>query len=171
MNKITDDIKEQVKIALAAGISEDAMKHVTKATQSIMDTIEGDLMYRLKDELAPNLASYVSEMCARTIDAILKGNESEIRRYLNCEQGHFNGRSDGDTWRPRPISEQHPIIHGKLHENSHVALRHELVDAHRDLITSERILDLEDQIKSLVAQVNKANAEKDAMWERVRALS
>lgn len=171
MTEITDDIKAQLLKTLEEGIGDDAMKHVKKKTDEILDIIDGDLTYRLKDDLAPMLASYVAEMCARAIDAILRGNESEIRRYLHCEQGHYNGRSDGDTWRPRPISEFHPIIHGKLHENTHVALRREIVDAHRDLIVNERILDLEDQVTSLVAQVNKANSEKDNMWERLRAAS
>ena len=39
--------------------------------------------------------------------------------------------------------------------------------ANEVLIRNERILDLEDQVKSLVAQVNKANAEKERMWERL----
>jgi hypothetical protein len=68
------------------------------------------------------------------------------------------------------MAQQHPIIHGKISENSCVELRRMIVDAHRDLITAERIKDLEDINKSLVAQVNKAEAEKNAMWERVRGL-
>jgi len=36
------------------------------------------------------------------------------------------------------------------------------------LMRDERIRDLEDQVMSLVAQVNKAIAEKEAMWERLR---
>ena len=49
-----------------------------------------------------------------------------------------------------------------------VALRKKIVDAHRDLLVTERILDLEDQVKSLVEQVNKANAEKESLYERLR---
>jgi len=57
----------------------------------------------------------------------------------------------------------------KLHEWAFIDLRRQIVDAHRDLLVNERIRDLEDQVKSLVAQVNKVIAEKDAMWERVRS--
>lgn len=74
---------------------------------------------------------------------------------------HIGGlRREDDEW--------HSVIHGQLFEQGAVRLRKEIVDAHRDLLVNERILDLEDQVRSLVVQVNKANAEKDAMWERVR---
>ena len=51
-----------------------------------------------------------------------------------------------------------------------IALRAQIVEAHRDLIANERILDLEDQVKCLVLQVNKANQEKEKMWERLREI-
>lgn len=167
-DRITDDIKAQLRKTLEEGLSEDGLKRIKKTVQTFCDEIESDIEWRLKDELAPMLAGYVQEMCVRTIDAILKGNEHEIRRYLHCEQGCHQGRS-GDPYSNRKVEEQHPIIHAKLHENSCVALRHMIVDAHRDLITEERIKDLEDINKSLIAQVNKAEAERSAMWERVRA--
>ena len=40
--------------------------------------------------------------------------------------------------------------------------------AHPELLKSERILDLEDQVKSLVAQVRKLDVEKEEMWGRLR---
>lgn len=168
MSKITDDLREQLETTLNEGIQADGLKRLKKEVQGLLDEIEGDIEYRLKDALAPMLAGYVEDMCIRAIDAILQGNESEIRRYLHCEQNCHTGRST-DTYADRDIARQHPIIHGKLHENSCVALRHMIVDAHRDLIASERIVDLEDQVKSLVAQVNKAEAERQGMWERLRA--
>lgn len=169
-DEINEDLKNQLLKTLDAGLSEDGLKRMKKHVQSFLDEIESDIEYRMKDDLAPMLAGYVSDMVTRTIDAILKGNEREIRRYLSCESGRHQGRS-GDPYSYRDAAEQHPVIHGALHENSCVALRRMIVDAHRDLITSERIIDLEDQVKSLVAQVNKAEAEREAMWERVRAFA
>jgi len=168
--EINEDLKTQLLKTLEAGLTEDGLKRMKKHVQSFLDEIESDIEYRMKDDLAPMLAGYVSDMVTRTIDAILKGNESEIRRYLHCEERGFHGRST-DAYADRDIARQHPIIHAKLRENSCVALRHMIVDAHRDLITNERIIDLEDQVKSLVAQVNKAEAERAAMWERVRAFA
>lgn len=169
VDRVTDDIKAQLLKTLEEGISVDGLKRLKKTVQTFCDEIESDIEWRLKDDLAPMLAGYVQDMVIRTIDAILKGNEREIRRYLHCEQDCHQGRS-GDPYSNRDVAEQHPIIHGKLHENSCVDLRRMIVDAHRELITAERIKDLEDINKSLIAQVNKANAEKNAMWERCRGV-
>lgn len=53
--------------------------------------------------------------------------------------------------------EWHPVIHGTLFEAGAIELRHKIVDTHKDLIASERILDLEDQVKCLTAKVNQLN--------------
>lgn len=58
-------------------------------------------------------------------------------------------------------------MNGEIRPN----LRKQIVDAHRDLLVNERILDLEDQVKSLVEQVNKAKAEKEEMWQRYRSVA
>ncbi len=170
VDEMHKEITDKLRAALDAGISDDAMKAVKKATDSILDIIDGDLNYRLKDELAPNLVAFVCDMAKRTVEAILAGNEAQMRRYLGCEGGHWNGRSDGDSgWgRKREVHEWHPIIHGQMFEQGAVALRAQIVAAHADLIRNERILDLEDQVKSLTAQHNKAKAEREAMWERCR---
>jgi len=86
-------------------------------------------------------------------------------RWLSCDKRGYTGRSDGYNTR-RSIEEQHPVIHGKLFEQGCVRLRKGIVEAHRDLIASERILDLEDQVRSLVAQNNKLTREKEEMWQR-----
>lgn len=170
-----DEMRDKLLAVLGDDISPDAMKGVKKATDSILDTIESDLMWRLKDEMAANLTAWVHDLAGRAIDAMLNGNENEMRRYLSCEKRAdgswlgYTGRSTGYTGN-RDIAGQHPIIHGKLHENLAVDIRRKLFEAHRDMIVAERVLDLEDQVKSLVEQVNKANAEKSAMWERCRPL-
>jgi hypothetical protein len=170
---IEDTEMEEIATKLRDALAKDAMKHVKKATDDILCQIEVDLDYRLKDELAPNLSAFVAEMAKRTVEMLLAGNEDQMRRYLGCERGHWNGRSDGDHgWgRKREIREWHSVIHGQLFEQGHLAVRKAIVEAHADLIKNERILDLEDQVRSLVEQVNHANAEKEKMWERVRALS
>ena len=123
-------------------------------------------MYRLKDDLAPNLAAYVQKVAGRAIEAILAGNEDEMRKRLSCREGSWTGRSDSPYATSR--DDFHPVIHGKLFEQGAIALRRNIVAAHRDLIETQRILDLEDQIKSLTVQVNKLEREKRDQWERVR---
>ena len=58
----------------------------------------------------------------------------------------------------------------RLLQQGCVALRKKIVEAHRDLIAEQRILDLEDQIRSLVAQNNQLEREKGDAWDRVREL-
>lgn len=169
--KVDQELQDKLRTVLDGGISEDAMKAVKKATDSILYDIESDLMYRLKDELAPNLVAWVSDMAQRSVEQLLEGNEDQMRRYLSCEKrGYWNGRSDGDHTgaRQRSVHEWHPVIHGSLFEQGCVALRKKIVDAHRDLLVNERILDLEDQVRALVAQVNKEKVEKERLGERLR---
>ena len=106
-------------------------------------------------------------MAGRAVEALLAGNESEMIRWLSCDTRGYTGRSDG--YGERSIERQHPVIHGKLFEPGCVLLRKQIAQAHRDLITSERIKDLEDQVASLVAQNNAL--EKDLESWRDRALA
>lgn len=174
MDKIDRSLKDKLEAVLSAGIGEDAMKAVKKQTERILDDIQGDLNYRLKDELAPLLVEWTADMASRAVEQLLSGNEDQMRRYLSCEKCAedgsylcYTGRSDSPYW-TRKDYEGHPIIHRELFEQGAVMLRKKIVDAHRDLLVNERILDLEDQVKSLVAQVNRATAEKEEMWQRLR---
>lgn len=179
MTDIHKDIADGLRKSLEAGLSDEAVKALTKKVEEITCYIEDDIMYRLKDDMAPNLVAYVEDMAQKTVECLLDGNADQMRRYLSCEKrddtGEYigwTGRFNPDGWGARRnIGEQHPVIHGTIHEAACVSLRRKIVDAHADLLKNERILDLEDQVKSLVEQVNKANAEKEKMWERVRALS
>lgn len=169
-----NELSEQLTDILKAGVfTEDAEKGLKKAVDNIINDIESDVMYRLKDDLAPNLSAWVEEMAQRTVEQLLEGNESQMLRYLHCDKGQWTGRSTEDIayGRKRLPHEWHSVIHGRLFEQGSLLLRKKIVDAHAELLKNQRILDLEDQVNGLVAQVNKANAEKEAMWERVRSLS
>lgn len=173
MSMLRDDLMQCLANELN---SEETRKLIDKSIDEAAMTLSDRLEWAIKDDMAVNLAWWVQDMATRAVKSILQGNEDELRRYLSCEKrgedgsySCFTGRSDGTYWgRQKPDHEWHRVIHGELFESGAVALRKAIVDAHRDLLVNERILDLEDQVKSLVAQVNKANAEKEAMWERVR---
>lgn len=176
MDKIDRELRDKLEEVLKLGISEDAKKAINKSVDDVIYRITTDLEYEVHDQLAHHLACWVADMAQRTVEQMLEGNEDQMRRYLGCEKRSedgsyigWTGRSDADYWGARRQDhEWHSVIHGKLFEQGAVALRKKIVDAHRDVLVNERILDLEDQVKSLVAQVNKAVAEKEAMWERVR---
>lgn len=177
MNKMDEELQARLKEVLDGGISDDAMKAVKKATDTILYDIQSDLEYRLKDDLAPILVAWVAEMAQRSVEMLLEGNEDQMRRYLSCEKrgkdGEYigwTGRSDSKYWgRQRETHEWHSVIHGKLFEQGAVALRKKIVDAHRDVLVSERVLDLEDQVKSLVAQNNRLVSEQEKLRDRLRA--
>ena len=177
MTDIHAEIADGLRKSLEAGLSDEAVKALSKKVDDITCFIEDDIMYRLKDEMAPNLVSFVEDMARKTVECLLEGNADQMRRYLSCEKRDNDGQYIGWTGRFNPgawgarqhVSDQHPIIHGELFEQGCIRLRRDIVNAHADLLKTERILDLEDQVRSLVEQVNKANSEKEKMWERVRA--
>jgi hypothetical protein len=130
MDALHEDIAERLQASLAVGISDQAMKAVKKAVDDILYQIEGDIEYRMRDDLAPNLVAYVCEMAKRTVEAILQGNEDQMRRYLGCERGHWTGRSDSPEYgRKRTDDEWHPVIHGKLFETGAMELRKQIAEA------------------------------------------
>ena len=100
--------------------------------------------------------------------------EDQMRRYLSCDKrgpdGQYigwTGRSDDYGFHESP-DRWHPVIHGRLFDKGAIELRKSVAQANEALLRDERIRDLEDQVKSLVAQVAKAEAEKGRMWERLR---
>lgn len=167
-NEAFAEISDRLAEALRKGITDGSFAPIMKRVEDIRNDIESDIQYRIKESLADDLAVYVCEMADKAVGALLAGNERQMRSYLQCREGWWNGRSDSDHF-SRGIAEKHPVIHGILFEQGAIALRASIASAHRDLIASERILDLEDQVKSLVAQVNAARNEIDCLHERLRS--
>lgn len=165
-DKIDQEMRQQLQDVLQSEFSDDAMKRIKKSVDGIVSELEDDLMYRLQDSMAYNLACYVADMAQRAVEMLLEGNEDQMRRYLSCDKRAdsgeyigYNGRQDGFTMGDKNIARQHPVIHGRLFEQGCIRLRKMIVDAHRDVLVTERILDLEEQVKSLVAQNNKLTDE------------
>jgi hypothetical protein len=179
MYKIDEELRNAFEQEISKGLTEKAIEGLQKDLRKVADSFEDGFMWNLRDNLAHNLTAYVADMAERAVEQMLAGNDDQMRRYLSCEKHGedglyicFTGRSDGAHYgRAREDHEQHPVIHGRLFEQGAVELRKKVAQANETLIRDERILDLEDQVKSLVAQVNKAIREREEMWERVRALS
>jgi len=174
MDKIDQELRDALEKSIAEGVSEQAMTSFTKQIKDLSAEFEDSLMWSLKDNLAYNLASWVADMAERAVEQMLSGNDDQMRRYLSCDKrgpdGQYigwTGRSDG-YGADRRSEDQHPVIHGRLFEQGALALRKKVAEANENLIRDERIRDLEDQVKSLVAQVNKANSERENMWQRLR---
>lgn len=136
---------------------EDSLKGLKKAIGDVMIEAQSNLEYWIQSDMASNLAQYVHQMANDAIESMLKGDEENMRRYLHCERGYYTGR-DRD----------HSVIRGTLFETGAIELRKQIVDAYPELLKNERILDLEDQVASLVKQMNEKDRRLEAMWQRVR---
>lgn len=177
MSKIDDELTKALEQSIASGLSEDMMEAFKKKINNLSVEFEESLLWSLKDNLAYNLSAWVADMAERALEQMLLGNEDQMRRYLSCDKrgpdGQYigwTGRSDSRVWgRKREDHEQHPVIHGKLFEQGAIELRRQVAKANETLIRDERILDLEDQVRSLVAQLNVAAAEKERLLDRLRA--
>jgi hypothetical protein len=131
----------------------------------ISDSMIEDIEYTIRDNLAYNLNSYIQYEVNRIINRILDGDYHEMIRQLKCDTNSYNGRSDGFTF---VNTDLHPIIHGKMHEEEYIALRRKILEKHKDLIVDQRILDLQDQVSSLVKQYNDLQSKFDQYRENSR---
>lgn len=166
-SEILSEDREAIYKALDEALAEDRFEGLRKKAASLAQDIAEEIEYSVQSNLASNLSYHVREMAGRAVEALLRGNHDEMVRWLKCDSRSYNGRSDGFNVN-RSIEQQHPVIHGKLFDTGAIALRRKIVEAHRDLITEQRILDLEDIVKSLVAQNNKLEREKCEWIERAR---
>jgi hypothetical protein len=156
--------RDALNEAIDNALPDDAFAKLKKKAQDLADHISKEIEYNLRDHLSSNLAYHAKEMAGRAVTALLEGNEAEMIRWLSCDTNGFTGRSDG--YGTRSIEQQHPVIHGNLFEQGCVLLRKKIAEAHKDLIASERIKDLEDQVASLVAQNNKLQNEIERWRDR-----
>jgi hypothetical protein len=169
MYKIDQALRDDLEKSISAGLTEKALEGYRKDLNSLVVKIEEDLMWTLQDNLAYNLTAHIADMAERAVEMMLEGNEDQMRRYLSCDKRGPDGNYIGWTGRSDGYGNpSHSVIHGKLFEQGALALRKKIAEANENLIRDERIRDLEDQVKSLVLQVNKANAEKESILQRAR---
>lgn len=152
-----DQMRMDIESAIDAALTDESLAGTKKSLGKFFDEFHSEFEDRVRSYMSYNFARYVQDMASEAITAMLEGNEDEMRRRLSCVEGGWTGRD-----------REHPVIHGKLFEQGCISLRKQVVDANAELLKNERILDLEDQVKSLVLQNSKLEQEKQSMWERVR---
>lgn len=174
MSKINEEITTALEQAFENGLTERTMECFKKEAQKLADGIIDDLEWRIRDELVMHVVSQIEKMAERAVEAMLAGNENEMRRWLSCDKraaDHqyigWTGRTDGSY--QRRVDEAHPVIHGRLFEQGALLLRKQVAQANEALLRDERIRDLEDQVKSLVAQVNAKERDLEQLRDRLRA--
>lgn len=102
----------------------------------------------LEDNSPFNLSQEASSRSVKFIERILSGDLKAAESLFSAgDESRYN---DSEPWSR--------VIWGKLHETDAITMRRKLVEAYPELLQTERILDLESQVKSLHSQINKANA-------------
>lgn len=132
-----------------------------KSKRRFIDELWDDIQYSVIDQMPEQLEWFVRDMAERTVRGMLEGRDDLVRRYLGLDG--YTGRSDTKSTN----RDAHPVIHGTLFETGAIALRKEIAQGHADLIRNERIADLEDQVASLVEQVNKRDREISDLRDRL----
>lgn len=129
-----------------------------KSKQTFLDGIWDDIQYSIINNMTEALEGLVRDMADKAVDAMLKGQPKEVARYLHLD--HWTGRD-----------REHPVIHGRLHENHALQLRRQIVEANADLLQNERIKDLESVVASLERQVVEKDATINGLRERLSVQS
>lgn len=161
MDDILRDKRAEIRDTLDTIIADADMAKLEKQTREIADEIASTVEYNIKENLADWLADHVSSTASAVVEAILAGNEHELRRRLSLKpDAYYDGR-DFKPWFSTS---------SRLYESGPVELRRKIVEAHRDLITDERIADLEAQLKGLVEKYYKMeHSELPQLREQLRA--
>jgi|GEM_PF-2821263 len=161
-DKAIEDFGQAMHDCLMDMPNQDAFK---KAKSNLLDELWQDMEYGVIDRMSETIEGFVRGMAGRVVEEILEGRDDQMRRYLGLD-GYTGRHEENPAWgRKKDVSEAHPVIHGKLFETGAIDLRKKMAQAHADLIQNERITDLEDQVASLVSQVNKKDREIEALRE------
>lgn len=162
MSDVLAERRDEIRAALDLEIGEQDFKKLEKQSRALSEEISEGLLWNIKDNLGDWIASEIRHGAVQTIEAIIKGNMPEARRYLGLSP---EGR-DGREWFGKPWFDGF----SRLHEFGGVAVRHAIADAHKDLITDERIVDLEGQIKGLCEKYHRMEySELPQLREKLRA--
>lgn len=145
-----EDARRAYADALSAewSLDDPRFSTVKKLIEKISVEVEEQILYAVQDNMSANIAYNVASCAGRAIEAVLAGDEDQFRRWLYADKRGYTGREKAGE-----------VIHGKLFESSAIALRKKIVDAYPELLKSERVIDLEEQVKALVDANNKLRAD------------
>lgn len=163
---ITAELARELESALDnySGGRDAAIEGVRKEMRGVAALFSSMVEEHIMSDLTASIAHHVQNCANRAIEAVLAGNEQEFLRWLSADRG-YTGRSDGYNPGDREL---HSVIHGRLFETGPIELRKKIVDTHAELLKDHRILDLEDQVSSLVNQLNKAESTIQDLAARLR---
>lgn len=117
---------------------------------------------RLEENAAEFLENCAASRAETFLKRVLDGDEKAAMALLGDERGGDRhkqyGYDAGEPWAK--------MIHGNLFETSGIEMRRQIVEAHPDLIISERIKDLESIVEGLKLQIKKQDQEIERLRDR-----
>ena len=138
------DESQEVKSFLSDGHKKGIKSEIEQIVDSEFD--------RLEEYANEFICETAARRAERFLQRVLEGDDEAARSLIDSDGGQYRkgGCDDGKPWAS--------LIHGRLFETAPVQLRREVVEAHPDLLKSERIADLESTVEGLSQQVR--NLEK-----------
>ena len=145
-------------------VEEFIAKNRKEQLKSVLEELVLDEFDKLEEYANEHISQLAAHRAERFFERVLKGDEDAAMALAGDKSGSDRYRSAGyDEGKPW----MH-LIHGTLFETGGVRLRREIVEAHQDLLKSERIKDLEAIVDGLTQQVRKLEAEKESLYDRLR---
>jgi|SRR5210317_385612 hypothetical protein len=127
--------------------------------KSEIEQLVDDEFERLGDYAVNFITETAASRAEKFLSKVLGGDENAVRALLDSTDDSSRYRSSGsDAGEPWAKS-----YHGSIFETDAIRTRRKIVEAHKDLIESERIKDLESIVEGLRKQVTELQ-ELERQW-------
>lgn len=130
-----------------------------KQIQSAIEELVNDEFDRLEEYANEFISQTAASRAEKFLEKVLHGDDEAAMSLLGDKPGSDRyksfGGAVGEPWCH--------LINGRLFETNGISLRREIVEAHADLLKSERVKDLEAVVDGLSRQVRKLEAEVDRL--------
>lgn len=131
-------------------LSKRNMDEIKRQICEMIDFERNEMIAEIDFHVSQVAAERAEKFLVRVLQGDAKAAEAlfgagDVSRYRQ------SGTDIGEPWAR--------LIYGELSETESMTLRRQIVEAHRDLITSERIADLESIVAGLTAQIGRLEAE------------
>ncbi len=130
--------------------------HQRKRLKGEIEEIVNSEFDRLAEYAGHFLSETAADRAARFLERVLNGDEDAITSLIGADHGsryHVIGYESGKPWAS--------VIHGRIFETNAMTLRRRIVEAHAELLSNERIKDLESVVDGLQQQIAKLQTDLD----------
>ncbi len=122
-----------------------------KQIKGVIEELVNDEFDRLEEYANEFISQTAAARAEKFLERVLKGDEDAAMALLGDKHG-------GDRYRTLGYNAGKPwasLIHGRVFETDGIDLRKRVVEAHPELLKSERIKDLESVVDGLTQQIRQ----------------